>query len=240
MTSESNLQQDSPEESRSLLANWSKQLVPHIAAATATAGTAIAELLAMVDPKWKYAVPALALSFITKLGLVYSSERELGRLKRLVHALQASIDSIREHGALISLSNPQNLETLFWKIEDCLEARDELKADLLGRVAKNGLIQSEFSDAQERDFRFAVRIIEAEDIPVLRKLQTMVIKEEETGVPGSEQNELKIMKHDAKDLSAFSIARLESAGLVSSESAYGGEILILNSNCETFLKYLGV
>lgn len=184
--------------------------------------------------------------FIMKVIVFLHGQKKIERLSNLVNDLKKQAQNAREQGTLlIDFNNPQNLENLFWKIEDFIEARDESKTDLLRRVAIHGLIKTDIDESQERDFRYAIKVVEIDDIDLMSEMQKIVAGERPTiyrdGSAIADPH--LIRREEISDFSHAGMARLKSAGLLIEENVTVGDGKIeawyeVTSFGKSFMEYL--
>ena len=231
---------DVPEE---LSADRLLRTVSDAVAKMAKYGTVVTtELLGALGAVQYIGEAGAASMFVMKLACFYHSERDAKRLSDLITDLRNQISSLRTRGGLIDFSDSRNLEELFGKIEDYLSSREESKADLFRRVARNGIIRGSLSDREERDFRYIIRTLEMEDIDLLKRAQEIrkgprpVITQD--GRIPTVMNPDFIRKVELADVSTISLARLSATGLIENEVGYDELGLHITDSGTRFLGYL--
>lgn len=214
---------------------------PSLIAASTLVGNLLLAISAPISPG---SFPSIGV-FIMKIIVFLHGQKKMERLSTLVNDLKERAQYAREQGTLIDFNNSQNLENLFWKIEDFIEARDERKADLLRRVAICGLIKTDVAESQERDFRYAIRLLEIEDIELLKNVveltkQSRPVIGEDGTIPTLIDPEI-ILRTEMERMvyfNHFRIARIVSTGLVISETRWDGLVFRVTDSGKSFIDYL--
>ncbi len=211
-------------------------IAEHVTTGMTIATGLVGSMVEALQVQAQYGLPAAASSFAVKVGLMLHGEIEISRLKNLAEELKTEVNRLRADvklkGTLVDFADERNLREFFFRVGDVLEARDEQKAELLKRVALMGLIQCEDTEVEARNMRYAIKILEPEDIDLLRRMISSATPRLEPHV-----NQAR-MSVNAPTPVPTSEARLVAAGILSSSSLVVGRGYDVTSFGQKFFKLL--
>ena len=203
---------------------------------------AFSELLAALGAIQFLGVEGAVSVAAVRFALLFHDRRSQDRLRCIVEELCRDAARLRQKGRLIDFKDERNIQQLFERIEHYLESKDELKLDLLMRVAKNGLIQQMVSLERERDFRDAIRQLEPQDINLILEMnalrkQARPVIDPDGSVP-TDVNANILRKAEFPSATDFSFARLLRTGILESEASWDETGYRISRGGVQFLEYI--
>lgn len=203
----------------------SQQTADAVKAAIQFAAETVEALLLAVHSAHFVGTGGAATLFVTRIAMLHHDKTSMQRLKDLVAELQQEVEKLRKFGTFKDLTDDESLLNLLGKIEDYLDARDQNKADILRRVVVKGLIPVGADAEQEKNFRYAIRVLETEDVALLLRMKGLRLEHEEDqernpniviegGIGVRPFDPDAMFLNELPQNSTFSLARLQVAGLL--------------------------
>lgn len=214
-----------------------------ITAVTRATASVTDELLTAIGAAQFVGVWPAAALFFTRIAMLYSTERTQ---RRIVEAIK----EVKRLDAIRTFASDDDLLEVLGRVEDYLQATEENKASILRRVVLRGLIPSQSNIREERDFRCAIRAIEAEDVDLLRKMAEVVAKNHRykkqhpntsvqiLGGFGRSFNPEVVFAEQLKDLDEPSLGRLQATMLIWLDPGWSKPAWQLSEFGTKFLQYL--